>query len=596
MGTRDLKEKVGFHHIPLTNGSRRLGWLLLLSLAGAGFVYARGRHGTTSSSLTVSYGSNGLDRIEYNGTLFEDLQKFPADAFHIWHMKITDLSGKVLTQDGWGEANVGRNWDLTAHTWTYTFVWGSLALHYETVGDDLQLEITETNSAGSGVIVQGASFYPLALHFPSLPVGLAVSNYPQISNNVDAPGIVVAKFDSGVVATVVADPRYPLFSGFQPTELKDAYSVLVSSTTPDGTADFARRYDRPVMPGHSCGFKVTVHFADSHESSDVLAANAYANWRKVWPSTLNWPDRRIIGTAYLASSPISDTAVANGPQTNPRRYFIGSSGNGFDVRTSPGIATFQRLVLQQANAVVQNLRQLNAQGVITWDIEGEQYAQPTSYVGSPDQIGLLAPEMESVVVDASSPYKGHKLDDAYFAIIRSAGFRVGVCIRPQQFQRTSSGMARQTTLSSDDVLSALTRKVRFAHDRWGVTLFYLDSMVNAGGGTLDPKILSRLSQAFPDSLLIPEEYTEKDSAYSVPFKSFLFHGETGTDAVIRSLYPQAFSAVLINDVNPSALAAMQPALTQSVRAGDLLMVHSDYWQANNATVLQIYRDATIAER
>ncbi len=574
-------------------GARRWGWLLLPVL-GAGFVYARGRYEAGATALTVTYGDTGLTRLEYHGAVLEDVQQFPADAFHIWHMRMTDLQGNVLAQNSWGEANQGKSWDAKSHTWTYSFAWGTLALRYGTVGEDLTLDVTETNKVGSGVVLQGASFYPVTLHFPALPAGFGAASYPQISNNVDAPGVVVANVGGGAVATVVRNPKHPLFSGFQPAGLANAYGVLISSTTPDGTADFARRYDRPVAPGQSISFRVLVRFADAQKPTELLAADAYANWRKEWPSTLHWPDRRIIGTAYLASSPTSDAASAG--DANPRRYFANGSGADLDVRTPAGLAIFQRRVLDQAGAIVQNLRQLGAQGVITWDVEGEQFAQPTSYVGSPDMIPTVAPEMESVIQDATSPYNGRRLDDAYFDLIRSAGFRVGVCLRPQQFVLQAGGQAEQQSIPPEQVADQLIRKARYAHDRWGVTLFYLDSMVNSSGGTLDPSVLARVTASFPDSLFIPEEFTPRDSAVAAPFRSFLFHRETGTDAMTRALYPSAFSAVLVNDVSPADLAAAQPALTEAVRGGDLLMVHADYWQANNPTVLQIYRDAKAAER
>lgn len=556
---------------------------------GAGLLYARGRHASTNGSLHVTFGETGLARLEYGGVPLEDLQQFPADAFHIWHMSVTDLQGNALPQFGWGEATTGKAWDNASHTWTYNYPWGSLAVQYGTSGDDLTLDVTERNKADSGVIVQGASFYPLALHFPALPTDFGSANYPQISNNVDAPGVVVANLPAAAVAVVATDPHHPLFSGFQPAGPSNTYSVLVSSTTPDGTATFARHYDRPVQPGETSSFRVIVRFADGPQASDSIARYSFANWKKVWPSTLRWPDRRIIGTAYLASSPGDDGQPVAG--ANPRRFFSTGAGTSFDVRTPSGLAAFQGKVLEQANAIVQNLRQLNAQGVITWDIEGEQYAQPTSYVGSPDQIAAVAPEMESVISDPASPYNGRKLDDAYFAAIRDAGFRVGVCIRPQQFTQSGNGQASQTTLPPNQIADQLTRKIRYAHDRWGATLFYLDSMVNSQGGTLDPSVLRTVSQRFPDSLLIPEEFTTTDSAVSAPFRSFLFHGDTGTDPASRALYPRSFSAVLVNDVSPATLASAQPALTQSVRAGDLLMVHADYWQANNPVALQIYKDA-----
>ncbi len=239
---------------------------------------------------------------------------------------------------------------------------------------------------------------------------------------------------------------------------------------------------------------------------------------------------------------------------------------------------------------------LGAQGAITWDLEGEQFPQDTSYVCAPDQIAQISPEMESVVSSASSPYFGMKLDDAYFKIMRDAGFRVGVCIRPQHFTMNSSGTAQQTFLPDASVLGEIVRKMRYAHDRWGTTLFYLDSTVGKDGAVLDASIFQKAAAALPDSLMIPEETTPKHYAYAAAFKTFLFHGDIGTDPTVYGYYPRAFSANLVNDVDPVKLSAFRAQLTASVKAGDVLMVHADYWQANNPTVVQIYRDAGVLGR
>jgi hypothetical protein len=306
---------------------------------------------------------------------------------------------------------------------------------------------------------------------------------------------------------------------------------------------------------------------------------------------LHWSDRRIIGTAYLASSPQGNPNVAGGFPNNPRRYYNDSNANDFDVRTSSGLAKFQARILSQAQKNVQNMQRLNAQGTITWDIEGEQYPQMTSYVCEPDQIAQIAPEMDSVIHISGSPYNGMKLDDAYFKIMRDAGFRVGVCVRPQHFTMYSNGTAAQVFLPISQVAGELIRKVKYAHDRWGARLFYIDSSVDVNGGALDPSIIQQVAAAVPDSLLIPEESTTRDFAYSAPFQTFIFHRDLGTPASVQSLYPGAFSANLVNDVNAATLNYYRPELTDSVRRGDILMVHSDYWQDNNPTVVQIYHDA-----
>ncbi len=564
-----------------------LGSLMLAAVAAV----AVERH-MAAQNLTVTFGPQGVQRLQFGSTVLEDLQASPADVFHIWHMKVTDLAGDVLTQDGWGENNEGRQWDAASRSWTTNYAWGSIRVGFAVQGNTLNMNVTATNRTGSGVIFDGAAIYPMALHMPSLPVGFADPSYPQLAFNTTGPSVTVADWGAGEVVAVAPDAAKPLYSGFQPTGQGTTYTPIISGTALDGMATFLPHNDRPVMPGQTDSYTVSLRFAPSGTPAATLATDADASWATTWPAQLHWTDRRIIGTVYLASSPTgSNVNQPGGYPNNPRRYFNDGTATDFDVRTAAGLAQFQRRVLTAATNNVANLRRLNAQGAITWDIEGEQYPQDTSYVCSPDQIATVAPEMESVITDQTSPYAGMKLDDAYFKTMRDAGFRVGVCVRPQNFAMSADGTAQQTTLPDAQVAAELLRKAKYAHDRWGATLFYMDSTVETDGAVLDASIFQQVAAALPDSLLIPEESTPKHYAYTAPFKTFLFHGDLGTDASVYAYYPHAFSANLINDVDPGKLAAATPALTASVKAGDVLMVHADYWQANNDTVVAIYQAA-----
>lgn len=134
--------------------------------------------------------------------------------------------------------------------------------------------------------------------------------------------------------------------------------------------------------------------------------------------------------------------------------------------------------------------------------------------------------------------------------------------------------------------------MKYAHDRWGATLFYIDSSVDTNGGTLPVSVFRDIAAALPDSLLIPEEATPTFFAYAAGFQSFLFHSDLGTPAAVRALYPGAFSVNMINDVDPGN----RQQLSESVKHGDILMVHTDYWQQNNSGVMQIYADAPKLEK
>jgi hypothetical protein len=545
----------------------------------------------STSELSVSFSGTGLQKVSYNGVVLEDIGQYPSDALHIWHMKASDLNGNPLTsgQYGWGENNNGKSWDPVQHAATYWFSWGSIRVQYFQAGDLLGLRVSETNNPDSGIIFDGATIYPMVFHFPQLPAGFA-NGLPQIASNTTGPSATLADYGSGEVASIFNNASTPLYTGFDPAG-NNAYTAIVSSTPPDSVAAFGPHYDRPVQPGKSDQYTILFHFAPSGTPIGTVAANAFQTWASYWKPKLSWPDRRIIGSVYLASSPQGNPSMSGGYPNNPRRYFNDGNPNDFDIRTPAGLAQFQNRILQQAQNNVQNLQQLGAQGVITWDIEGEQYPQTTSYVCEPDAIAQTAPEMETVITDPNSPYAGQKLDDAYFAIMRKAGFRIGVCVRPQHFAIYADGTAGQTSLTDSQVISELIRKMRYAHSRWGATIFYIDSSVEANGGNLPVDIFRNAAAALPDSLLIPEETTPAYYGYTAAFQSFIFHTDLGTPSTVYNYYPNAFSVNLVNDVDPAKLAQYRPQLTQAVAHGDILVVHADYWDPNNLTVQQIYADA-----
>jgi hypothetical protein len=151
--------------------------------------------------------------------------------------------------------------------------------------------------------------------------------------------------------------------------------------------------------------------------------------------------------------------------------------------------------------------------------------------------------------------------------------------------------AEQRYLPDAEITAELIGKMRFAHDRWGATLFYVDSTVEADGAVLDASIFAQVARAFPDSLIMPEESTPKYYAYTAPFLAFIDNGATGSDPAIRSYYPKAFNAILVNDVAAGALAANRVKLTQAVARGNILMAHVDYWQENDPVVVEIYGNA-----
>ena len=571
----------------IANGTRT--WLQVLCATSLAGVLLSPSKLAAQTGLQVTYGSKGVQRLAYNGVMLENVGANGSDSFHIWHMKSTDLIGNPIStgQYGWGESNNGTSWNAQTQTETYTFNWGSIATRFAQNGDNLDMIVTETNNAGSGILFDGAEIYPFALHFPTDPAKF--SGYTQYAITTTGPGVSVADYGSGIVTSVIPNEAQATYGGWK-TQGANTYTPLMTTTAPDGLATFLPHNDLPLQPGTSLTYTVSLRFTP--EGTPANASDAYASFAATYPNQMTWSDRRIIGTAYLASSPAgTDITQSGGFPSNPRRYFNDASVN---IYSPAGLLAFQQRMLAQAAENVSTARSLGSQGVITWDIEGEQFPQNTSYVCSPDQISGLAPEMESIVSDSTSAYFGRKLVDAYFKTMSDAGLRTGVCLRPQVFTLAGNGTASQSFLTGNaPVIANLEAKAKYSNARWGTTIFYVDSTVDSTGGTLDPAVFQQVATDLPGFLFIPEESTPRYYAYTAPFYSFLFKGDLGTAPEIYKVYPKAFGANLVNDVSAAALAQFQPQLTQSVSRGDILMGHADYWQANNPTLVSIYAAAGV---
>jgi hypothetical protein len=139
-----------------------------------------------------------------------------------------------------------------------------------------------------------------------------------------------------------------------------------------------------------------------------------------------------------------------------------------------------------------------------------------------------------------------------------------------------------------DVFQELNDKITYANQRWGATLFYIDS--NVGKSAYDPTVFQRLMQAHPEVLLIPEWQTPHSFAYTAPYDSVnQWYYEYPSVTARQELYPEAFQVLVLGD---DPLDATQHSnLVDRVRSGDILMVDTWFWHPAQETLLDIYRDA-----
>lgn len=300
-----------------------------------------------------------------------------------------------------------------------------------------------------------------------------------------------------------------------------------------------------VLPGETRTLSAYMKFtSDMSSSRYAMVPEAYSAIRSLYPQVTNWPDRRPIAALFVGE-------YTQRSATNPRGYWQNSALNAVGDQTAFNAAGNSKVNTVIAGMLASPVR---AQGVVVWDIEGQEFRHATTYIGDPRILGSgYAPEMNSYA-------------DTMFAAFRAAGFKVGVTIRPQyltygtslpgtctynsdtdlneyyivvnaaylskfydcdssgaSWNIDSNGSGAQigyvkSTANVANVLTLLRSKIDYARARWGATLFYLDSAVwMVSGNTINPYIMRVLQAEYPDCLIMSEQEDLTTMAASIPF-------------------------------------------------------------------------------
>jgi hypothetical protein len=176
--------------------------------------------------------------------------------------------------------------------------------------------------------------------------------------------------------------------------------------------------------------------------------------------------------------------------------------------------------------------------------------------------------------------------DEYFEKFRAAGLKVGVCVRPQQIVMVDGWPVHQAA-EDEHAVQILRERIAYAKQRWGCTLFYVDSTATAFTW-LNPDVFKAVADAYPDVLLIPENESMRYFAYSAPLNSYMHHKITSTPVGARLVYPKAFSVLMGPGNHPEDHAA----LVSAVRRGDILLFNGWYMNEGAYKIKKIYGEAT----
>lgn len=512
---------------------------LMLVCSGCGYA-----------GVKIALNDRGLTSLTYGGTEF-----LANGQFGPGHVVMRDSSGKSFKADLTGKTTV----DQEARAVLLDYSWGSVRVGFAASGNRLTITVTTTNTSPN--TITGVFYEPMTLRFPSA-VREFKGSIPLICSNVGDPCLVNMTFSSGTLVLANEDVTKPLILGFPWTLDKPANKVFplrVNTSRDDMYPDRVPFVNRPIAPGGKDVYRFSLRFGARGATEASLAGDIYSRFRTAFPAQLQWPDRRAIGSIFLAS-----TAVAS--RTNPRGWF---NDPAIDVSAVAGVAGFRNRILQFADSSIAILRKMNAQGMITWDIEGQQFPQATTYIGDPRLLSRLAPEMDGVA-------------DAYFRRFTDAGFRVGLCLRPQQLTISrDGGSARQDAVA--DPTRLLIDKIAYAKKRWGATLFYIDSNGDPAL-PMDADVFRRVAAAVPGILLIPEHKNTLYYAFTAPYAE-LRGGVTSTPNRVRSVYPAAFTVLNTAD---GPIRQNYSALLTAVSRGDSLMYRTWWSDPANAQIEALY--------
>jgi hypothetical protein len=523
----------------------------------------------TKQGLNFTVSAHGLDSLSFNGqSLLASPESGELQPQKSVFRAVLDA---LVPRSSSPSATPNKNTD----TIDLSYPWGRISCAYGKQDDRLTMRLEVSNTSSEPV--NEFSLRLMELNFPSIPHG-GTLEAGMFGFGFKGPEWPLDHWPASIPS--VADPLYlvPIVRADYGTGVLNFCSDdlecsvgIPRTTSPDGTRYPLVITCRDIKPGTTKVFNVSLRFGPAGAGVQDLSGDVLERYAGKYPFQVDWKDRRPIGAIFLAGSQINLA-------TNPRRWSF--NGGNIDVSTEEGRRSFREALLQLADQSVSVLRRTNAQGMITWDPEGEEFIG-ACYYGDPLLVPTLAPEMEFKNDGVKS------VIDEYFEKFRAAGLKVGVCVRPQQIAMVDGKPVHQAA-EDEHAVEILRERIAYAKRRWDCTLFYVDSTATAYTW-INPDVFKAVADAYPDVLLIPENESMRYFAYSAPLNSYMHHKITSTPVGARLVYPKAFSVLMAPDGDRPE---DHDALVSAVRRGDILLFNGWYMNEGAYKIKRIYGEAT----
>ena len=500
-----------------------------------------------ADALKVEFDDQGLVAIIHNGV---ELMQPDDPRFRLHQVYFVDAEAKDGGRQMYRPKPKTQSFDMGKKVLVQEYEGFRVECAYTVKGNRLDMQITLTNESSTAI-----------RDFEVFPLTLCLPHTPKNAGEWGRRAFLVDEYEHEK-GTVVVTPTGYFYSREGPHGSRSLYVAgpVRESRPHHPVIDDAYWYEpgSAVPPGKTGTYRVSLVFGPPGSTAQEVCPDAYAEYAKAHPMELKWPDRRPIGTAFLCNA-------ATGWPTNPRGWFQDAK---VDVTTAEGIDAFHERLLVYADRCIEHMKELNAQGIIVWNIEGQEQPHMISYIGDPRQLPKLSPEMD-------------RYADEFMKKFRDAGFRTGITIRPTELYETGDPKRPWGHRDVKDPVAEISAKIKYAQKRWGCTIFYLDSDVfGAFNVTEEQKkevrnipwvipssMLEKLTKLHPDCLISPEFAGQDLYRFSAPYSSPNL-SDGGTDPRIRRLSPEAFRLV---QVRQDLLEKRWESFVESVEKGDVLM-------------------------
>lgn len=549
-----------------------------------------------------------------------DLSSLPAVAFRPVNATMPTIWGGYppAGKPAWplkrGEQPQSSTFDSTKQQLAQKYSWGEIVRAYEIVPDGVDIEITVKNTSSETLCEFQQRVLTLRTPLDSYPACTTEAMFfgqgaPALAGEVlSGPVALPLEMNASVLVASTRETSKSLSLAWS----SDTYIPPAKRVKPEHNDPVARELaareemalaergdrwflnlnvggdkllfhekyaSRPIPPGGSDTYQVALRFGRKEAPlatvDDLLKAYGKAN-----PLAFSWPDRRPI----LATM-IGDKFPCHWPEGPTLSKPQGA------------VATpeFRERLLKGADSFIADLKSMNAQGCIVWNIEGNGPSW-LQYVGDPHIIEFMCPEADAVA-------------DEFFKKIRDAGFRTGVCLRPSvvdvlpeaEFTRFKAEEAPSFKNPDNKKFSfyhsyphpqrrpadILCEKIAYAKKRWGCTIFYVDTNDAAGFGPtteeekqawprgvdgrpmrynklLSEEVWIEVLRRHPDVLFVIEHTPLMQYRVNAPYDGWQTPID-GTPAVVRAAWPDAFKC-LVPTISKDIFQ-----LAERVRAGDVLV-------------------------